>query len=128
MRADGLAPSRVANVVQVLSLMLELAVREGAVVADPVARAQYRARAAPPSPPCRRNRWTASSRMPPVPRTPLCGARWRSPVYASAKRSGWPITTSIQTTVDQYGNLVPGDVKAADLIRTTLDRAFRAGA
>jgi integrase len=40
MLADGLAPSSVAKVVQVLSLMLELAVREGAVVANPVARAQ----------------------------------------------------------------------------------------
>lgn len=40
MLADGLAPSSVAKVVQVLSLMLDLAVREGAVVANPVARAQ----------------------------------------------------------------------------------------
>jgi integrase len=92
---------------------------------------------------------------------PLCGARWRSPVYASAKRrsglavhdadldtglvhvrrtlllsSGVPIFlvsryaghATIQTTADQYGHLVPGDEQAADLIRTTLDRAFRAGA
>jgi integrase len=40
MLADGLAPASVAKVAQVLSLMLDLAVREGAVIANPVARAQ----------------------------------------------------------------------------------------
>lgn len=67
--ADGPAPSSVAKVVQVLSLMLELAVREGAVVANPVARAQLPRQSRSPSPSCRRVRWTASSRMPPAPRT-----------------------------------------------------------
>jgi hypothetical protein len=93
MLADGLAPSSVARVVQVRSLMLDLAVREGAVMADPVAPLSYRARAAPLSPSCRRARWTASSRLPPVRRTPGCGARWRSPGYASAKHSDSPMTT-----------------------------------
>lgn len=40
MLADGLAPSSVAKIVQVFRLMLDLAVREGAVVANPVDRAQ----------------------------------------------------------------------------------------
>ena len=40
MLADGLAPASLAKVAQVLRLMLDLAVREGAVVANPVTRAQ----------------------------------------------------------------------------------------
>jgi integrase len=40
MLADGLAPASVAKVAQVLRLMLDLAVREGAVIANPVTRAQ----------------------------------------------------------------------------------------
>lgn len=40
MLADGLALSSVAKIVQFLSLMLQLAVREGAAVANPVTRAQ----------------------------------------------------------------------------------------
>ena len=37
---EGLAPSSVAKVVQVLRMMLDHAVREGAIVTNPVARAQ----------------------------------------------------------------------------------------
>jgi hypothetical protein len=36
--------------------------------------------------------------------------------------------STIQTTADQYGHLVPGDAQAAELIRTTLNRAFHSGA
>jgi integrase len=47
------------------------------------------------------------------------------PIFLVSRYAGH---ATIQTTADQYGHLVPGDEQAADLIRTTLDRAFRAGA
>jgi integrase len=250
MLADGLAPSSVAKVVQVLSLMLELAVREGAVLVNPVARAQlprqsrspvagpggrhprvclrYHGRrsvgpdGARPSTPrrtlgladhdvdldtglahVRRTLLQDRSFGPPksergirdVPVTDrleqllrshrrLVAARrlaaatsvetdalfptqrgtypsirnvqrrfrgvvralelptgtsphtlrhtWASvllssgvPIFLVSRYAGH---ATIQTTADQYGHLVPGDEQAADLIRTTLDRAFRAGA
>jgi integrase len=254
MLADGLAPSSVAKVVQVLSLMLELAVREGAVVANPVARAQLPRQSRSPvavlSPGqvdgilayaagttdaalwgsmalaglrlgealgladhdvdldtglvhIRRTLLQDRSFGPPksergirdVPVTHrleqlvrshrklvaarrLAAATWvetdalfptQRGTYPSIRNvqrrfrgvvralelptgtsphtlrhtwasvllsSGVPIFlvsryaghATIQTTADQYGHLVPGDEQAADLIRTTLNRAFRAGA
>jgi integrase len=47
------------------------------------------------------------------------------PIFLVSRYAGH---ATIQTTADQYGHLVPGDEQAAELIRTTLDRAFRAGA
>jgi integrase len=253
MLADGLAPSSVAKVVQVLRLMLDLAVREGAVVANPVTRAQLprqaRSLVAVLSPGqvdrtlshaagttdaalwgsmalgdprlgealgladdgvdldtgllhVRRTLMQDRSFGPPnsergirdVPLTDhlerllgshrnlvaerrLAAASWietdalfptqrgtypsirnvqrrfrgvvralelpvgTSPhtlrhTRASTLSSGVPIFlvsryaghATIQTTADQYGHLVPGDEQAAELIRTTLDRAFRPGA
>jgi integrase len=47
------------------------------------------------------------------------------PIFLVSRSAGH---ATIQTTADQYGHLVPGDEQAAELIRTTLDNAFRAGA
>ena len=47
------------------------------------------------------------------------------PIFLVSRYAGH---ATIQTTADQYGDLVPGDVQAAELLRTTLERAFRPGA
>jgi integrase len=47
------------------------------------------------------------------------------PIFLVSRYAGH---ATIQTTADQYGHLVPGDEQAAELIRTTLDCAFGAGA
>jgi integrase len=47
------------------------------------------------------------------------------PIFLVSRYAGH---ATIQTTADQYGHLIPGDQQAAELIRTTLDRAFRPGA
>jgi integrase len=47
------------------------------------------------------------------------------PIFLVSRYAGH---ATIQTNADQYGHLVPGNEQAAELIRTTLDRAFRAGA
>lgn len=47
------------------------------------------------------------------------------PIFLVSRYAGH---ATIQTTADQYGHLVPGDEQAAELIRTTLDQAFRPGA
>ena len=44
------------------------------------------------------------------------------PIFLVSRYAGH---ATIQTTVDQYGHLLPGDDESAELIRETLDRRLR---
>jgi integrase len=44
------------------------------------------------------------------------------PIFLVSRYAGH---ATIQTTVDQYGHLLPGDAESAQLIRDTLDARFR---
>jgi len=46
------------------------------------------------------------------------------PIFLVSRYAGH---ATIQTTVDQYGHLLPGDDTSAQLIRETLDGRFRGG-